>query len=443
MKKFFLGLMGVCSATLCLAHNGPSTQSNSTLLPFTQTPYGGTSSLIPGIIQAENYDLGGQGVAYNDLSLGNQGAVYRTDNVDVERISPLSGYHLAYIQNGEWVEYTVHATSTGVYSITAQVSALAAGKTFRLEMDGVTIANFTLPRTGEWKAFVPVRIGRVHLNEGTKTMRIVATSSDFNIDQISFELDTQGPHLGSSGPIPGTIQAEDYDIGGRHVAYWDLSLGNNGNVYRTEDVDVEQISPNPGYHLAWIQNGEWLEYTVDVASPGTYNVTARVSALAVGKSFRLEMDGVTIANFAVPNTGGWLNWQSVQVSGVTLGAGTKVMRIVATNSDFNIDQISFALTSPSSARSASTNKAFAEKVIDNNGIRLFPNPAQDMVTIDFGGERSPVTVEVYGINGKLMLVKPMHPAKPQLDVSSLPAGQYVVKVRTSQDKATITKLTKG
>ena len=40
------------------------------------TPYGGTPISVPGTIQAENYDNGGEGIAYHDMDANNQ--FYRT-----------------------------------------------------------------------------------------------------------------------------------------------------------------------------------------------------------------------------------------------------------------------------------------------------------------------------------------------------------------------------
>ena len=39
----------------------------------TAGPYGGTPAVLPGKIELENYDYGGQGVAYNDANPENQG----------------------------------------------------------------------------------------------------------------------------------------------------------------------------------------------------------------------------------------------------------------------------------------------------------------------------------------------------------------------------------
>ncbi len=43
-----------------------------------------TGKAIPGKIEVEDYNTGGQGVGYNDLTSGNSGGSYRTDDVDVQ-----------------------------------------------------------------------------------------------------------------------------------------------------------------------------------------------------------------------------------------------------------------------------------------------------------------------------------------------------------------------
>src|SRR5919204_14086 len=48
-----------------------------------QSPFGGTPWTIPGDIQAEDFDTGGQWVAYYDDSWGNEGGLYRATDVDI------------------------------------------------------------------------------------------------------------------------------------------------------------------------------------------------------------------------------------------------------------------------------------------------------------------------------------------------------------------------
>src|SRR4029453_13891493 len=51
-------------------------------------------------------------------------------------------------------------------------------------------------------------------------------------------------------PLPGTIQAEDFDNGANGTAYWDSSSGNSGGQYRSTDVDIE-TSAEGGYNVGW------------------------------------------------------------------------------------------------------------------------------------------------------------------------------------------------
>ena len=50
--------------------------------------------MVPGTIEAEDYDTGGQGIAYNDQTAGNKGRQYRTDDVDIwYSNNPPEGYY--------------------------------------------------------------------------------------------------------------------------------------------------------------------------------------------------------------------------------------------------------------------------------------------------------------------------------------------------------------
>ena len=62
--------------------------------------------------------------------------------------------------------------------------------------------------------------------------------------------------------IPGTIEAEDYDLGGQNNAYFDNDYENQGGEYREDGVDV--VTNDNGYAIGYTEVGEWLEYSVNV-----------------------------------------------------------------------------------------------------------------------------------------------------------------------------------
>jgi hypothetical protein len=151
-----------------------------------QTPYNGAPSAIPGTIQAEDFDYGGEGIAYHDTTTANQGGQYRpAEGVDIEVCSDTGGgYNIGYVATGEWLEYTVNVSGTGNYTLETRVSATAAGKTFYIEFNGVNkTGNITVPNTGGWQNWTTVSTP-VTLSAGTQIMRLVSNVNDFNINYI-------------------------------------------------------------------------------------------------------------------------------------------------------------------------------------------------------------------------------------------------------------------
>jgi hypothetical protein len=147
----------------------------------------------------------------------------------------------------------------------------------------------------------------------------------------------RGPFGGVARAIPGRVEAEDYDAGGEAVAYHDTTPGNVGGQYRSDDVDIEVCSEG-GFNVAYVVTGEWLEYTVDVAQAGTYDVSLRVASDSAGGTLHVEFDGVDeTGQVTFAATGGWQAWTTVTATGVTLATGEQVVRVFAETDGFNLD----------------------------------------------------------------------------------------------------------
>ncbi len=164
-----------------------------------------------------------------------------------------------------------------------------------------------------------------------------------------YELGSQAPFDNTPLVIPGRIEAEEYDLGGPGLAYFDADASNNGGQFRPDEgVDIEAASPT-GFNVGWLRQGEWIEYTADVQYPGRYRVTSRVASNnAGGGEFRLELDGSALTGpIAAPGTGGWQNWTTVQ-STLELPAGEVEIRFQNLGTDaqsFNIDWFEFEFLS--------------------------------------------------------------------------------------------------
>lgn len=84
------------------------------------------------------------------------------------------------------------------------------------------------------------------------------------------------------------IEAVDFDLGRQGFAYYDKDTasyqytpgvntrGNRGRSYRNDGVDI--FTDQEGPHIYFIEDGEWLQYTIDVKKKGDYAVSFMISA---------------------------------------------------------------------------------------------------------------------------------------------------------------------
>jgi hypothetical protein len=324
------------TATGAVTISGTTTPS-LTPTPPTGTPgaYNGVPASVPGTIEAENFDTGGQGVSYYDTTAGNSGGQYRSTDVDIQSTTDAGGgYNVGWMAVGEWMKYTVNVTKTGTYNLQARVASAGAGGTFHVEVNGVDRTGaITIPNTGGWQNWQTVTVPSVTFaTTGLQVVRVVADSagpSAFvgNLNYLRV-VAASSPYRGTPGTLPGRVEAEDFDEGGEAVAYHDTTAGNAGGQYRAADVDIE-VSSGGGYNVGWMDAGEWLTYTVNVTATATYTVALRVASTAAGGTVHVEVNGVNRTGpLVIPATGGWQSWQTVTANLGSVNAGIQVIRVV-------------------------------------------------------------------------------------------------------------------
>ncbi len=201
--------------------------------PWTTTGLSGTLH-----IEAENFDAGGEGVAYHDADPANQGGVYRIDEgVDIQSSSDVGGgYGIGNINVDEWVEYTLLITQPGIYNLSLRVAATAAGS-LDIFMGGVDKTGaWSLPVTGGSQIWTTVN-KTVSLVPGRQMMRIAMLGSGFNLNWIELSPATSGP-----------LASGTYEVLARHsgkaLQVANASIENGANV--------EQKSYVGGANQKWI-----------------------------------------------------------------------------------------------------------------------------------------------------------------------------------------------
>jgi len=152
-----------------------------------QGPYQGIVGAIPGTIESEDYDTGGQGIAYNDTNATNSGGQYRpNEGVDVATAAG-GGYQIGWTSSGEWQEYTVNVASAGDYNVDIVYAGNAGNPgAVRIEFDGVDKTNtVALPVTGGWNTFQTVT-ATANLSAGQQIMRVFTVTGGINLNSVTF-----------------------------------------------------------------------------------------------------------------------------------------------------------------------------------------------------------------------------------------------------------------
>lgn len=151
--------------------------------------------------------------------------------------------------------------------------------------------------------------------------------------------------------IPGIVEAENYDKGGPSVSYYDTDNTNEGGEYREDGVDV--VAANSGYAIGYTTADEWLEYSVNVAEAGKYDVTAYAANGSTNIGVDLYIDDAKVASLSGSQTSDWDTYSKVTGTTSSLSAGEHILKIKFTTAYNNIDYIQFTKEGESSSDSGS------------------------------------------------------------------------------------------
>lgn len=161
--------------------------------------------------------------------------------------------------------------------------------------------------------------------------------------------------------IPGIIHMSDYDLGKNNFAYYDVDTANyqlntgsfqawnSGWTYRNDGVDIESNTDtmnSNGYHVGFINKGEWMNYTVNITESGIYSMDIRVASNDDGGQYHFDLNNEAITDVqTISATGGWTNFVNQQITGVILEAGTHTLTFRSDSAtSYNMSSIVFAKT---------------------------------------------------------------------------------------------------
>jgi uncharacterized protein involved in high-affinity Fe2+ transport len=237
-----------------------STGGGGTPPPTGDAPYGGTAAAVPGTVQAENYDTGGQGVAYNVDAVNGSANSYRSDGVDLEATTDSGGgYDLGWTAAGQWFKYTVNVATAGTYALSLRLAAPTA-VTNALQIDNAAGTDLTgvitAPATGGYQDWTTVT-ANVTLPAGVQTLTVDQDGPGWNINYMTFATSGGGtpPPGGSYGGFPAGFWGSTSSIPSASGAIeFDFINATNGQypdseVYWSVNGVTESIAQSPYYEM--------------------------------------------------------------------------------------------------------------------------------------------------------------------------------------------------
>jgi endoglucanase len=179
------------------------------------------------------------------------------------------------------------------------------GAQFQLKSGSNVLATMTVPNTGNFQSWQTIT-AQINLPAGTQTLRIQTTAANGGWNLNWWEISC----------------AENNCSGSSHIEGEDYSAMNGIQLENTSDV-------GGGQNVAWQDDGDWMDYSVNIATAGTYTVQFRVASMFTGAQFQLKSGSNVLATITVPNTGNFQSWQTINTQ-INLPAGAQTLRIQTT-----------------------------------------------------------------------------------------------------------------
>ena len=241
----------------------------------------------PTRIQAENFDTGGQGIAYNDSATINSGGQYRTaEGVDIQTTGDTGGgYNIGWMVAGEWLEYTTYVTDPGRYTLNIRVASPNATGSLRVKMAGADITGaWTFSGTGGNQTWSTIS-QTVDLIPGQQVMRLEVLTSGFNLNWIEF-----------APAATGVLANGTYQVFSRKT----LKAMDVVNASTADNAKLQQWTYGAGSNQKWILTHR---------GANQYTITSAQTGKGIDEASGTALSGDYIAMWALSGGAGALHQQ--------------------------------------------------------------------------------------------------------------------------------------
>jgi hypothetical protein len=231
-----------------------------------------------------------------------------------------------------------------------------------------------------------------------------------------------------------------------------LSVTDNQGAISTDDVNVivnAQPAPGSGTRIeaenwtamsgvlteacsdaggtldvGWIDNGDWMDYTINVPAAGNYTLNLRIASPNTGAQFLIKnSSGTVLSTLNVPTTGGWQVWQTISTT-INLVAGTQTIRLQANSvAGWNINWME--LVGATATNQAPTANSGADQTITQPASSVTLNGSG---TDPDGSITTYAWTKVSGSGGTIT-----SPSSASTTVTGLTAGPYTFRLTVTDN----------
>jgi hypothetical protein len=168
---------------------------------------------LPGRIEAEHFNLGGEGLAYHDSDAGNTRGTFRSQE-DVDVADGATGRYVTSTSAGEWLRYTVSMAEEKACAFAIAVANGSSAGTFHIELDGSDLTGAIQGTTGSYDSWQELVVNNLTLPAGEHVLTLAFDETGHIVDYIEVREPTAVITL--TGPNGET----DYNEGDTLIVTW-------------------------------------------------------------------------------------------------------------------------------------------------------------------------------------------------------------------------------
>jgi len=206
------------------------------------------------------------------------------------------------------------------------------------------------------------------------------------------------------------------------------------------ELDVSlTVQSNPGGNLGYPPN--YLQIAAEALAVGTNNLVQNITILNAQTECYNATNTITVAGSGTTveiQSGGEAVFiageKIIFEEGFAAHSGSNVNAYITTTGDYCSSQQAMMTVNESTLGLEQNDDYLIEIQDDKQNIKIYPNPTTGIATIDFMGKETKADIQVLNFQGNIInKIECNKQLYAEINISSLPAGIYIIIIRTETE----------